>query len=680
MNGLLDAINERARSHSAGIGQLGNRAEHANYLARWNGYKAQYDDLLKQLARDCQQPCAAPQQTTALVGQPVAMCTIETGSAAAADAVAKGANATLGLVTKLPSGGVEAEIRVPTTSDPKTAENACNTLDSGPGGRLIERVPCGEMAQPVTPRARSVGRNPIEAKVAAGADFSQTTVVSGGTNPGSPQGFVNNTRPAWTADAAAGPGVQRGPTGGSFQLPTLAGGSRQPSLTESLNVGSLNKVDFDRVQKGVKTGQAALKFATKIEELKYKLDNGLDITPDEVLGLSKELNTLRGSRFKKLGPILDGITKGLDKKQELAKNLATAQQVLDFLNTADRGRDDPVAAAEALSKYLNLTASIAGKVPGMGEFVNMYAKGVEGMLVNLRFIQKQHNLTVEAIRDIDEFTKDFYGELDAPPQPADNLAADPPRDPKAEADAENVYRGSRAEAGRLDDATGALRSTERCIDNCLAQLAALRNRLMDLDSLKNRLGSEAGLRARLQDMAVDKVYYDNYVKRNGKDATPTNRADFERWSRGRNITDRQIADARSNLSQFRAIDPERARILAEMDKLAKRLEECEKRQPAEQREYLQALRAYVEKVTFLEGLAAGLQVPDAQKKAAEARDQIPTEPPPVRYRVAQEPRSQVSLAPARIVTVCEETTVGGPVRPTIQVPYDPAAVSRTGSR
>src|SRR5690606_32911437 len=182
-------------------------------------------------------------------------------------------------------------------------------------------------------------------------------------------------------------------------------------------LGSLDTIDFDRVVTGVDTGRTAGRVLQKLEYLKYKYDNGLTVDPSEIASLTEDINALRGDRFPRIGNLLETISTNANRGQKLLDYINKGNEILDFIDLASRGRDDPVVAAEALSKYLGLLGSVAGKVPGIGEFVSAYAQGVEGMVDNLRFIQDRHNLTVQAIRDIEGFTEDFYGvdvELEEP--------------------------------------------------------------------------------------------------------------------------------------------------------------------------------------------------------------------------------------------------------------------------
>jgi hypothetical protein len=677
---MADEINNTVRRHQSepGPAQPPLRLRHEYLMQRWNALKAEIEALRKKLAASpCSQPCRQASTPIARFGfMPVAVCAVDAASVAAAEAVAKANSGALGNVTKLPGGRVEAELRVPTSADPKAAAGACDAL-KGLGNEVtkVETVPCGTMApetrggRATGPRARSVGRNPVEGKVEGGANFSQTTVIDRNHNADTQiQNFINQTTRQWGAGDARGPSATTPNSNGTFVIPGTLCAPRQPTLSESVKLGSFANADIDRVIAGVEYGQSGLSLIEKIIELKWKQEDGVPIKPEEVLGLAEQLNTLRGERFEKVGAVLEGITKNLERKEKIEEGLAKLQEIADFVDLASRGRDDPVVAAEALSKYLNLVGDIAGKVPGMGEFVQMYAQGVEGMLDNLRFIQQRNNLTASAIRDIENFTMDFYGDLNkaAPtvtpstPTPRPKTAAET----KAEADAQNRYNLTRTEARALDNATMDLRSSERCINNTQGRIAAMINRGNELAAERQRLGDEKTLQNRYQELLIEKAWYDGLVRDGNlpRVGSPVSQTLAARVARAQKISEADIRNARQGLERFRDIGKRLEVLRAELEKQAKLYENCAKRLPGEQRAYLQALKAYVQKDTFLQGLIAGLNPQDAEKAAQEAAAKIPTEPPATPQTRVASPPAGGSCAPTtvNIVTVCEGTNFSLP--------------------
>jgi hypothetical protein len=648
--------------------QAAERLRHEALFKEWESWIPEFNQW-DRATQDCEQLCRKDKGLVAQL-RPVtlATCSVTTKALEEMAAINKAAGGTLGTVTRLPpeaGGGFEGEIKVPVPDDPKAAANACAALGGG-NVTVVEKVPCGQMAQPkpgsrpTGPRARSVGRNPVEMQVEQGKSFAQPVVIDRAANAdGNIVNFLDGTTRPWRPQDSRGPSVQT-PAGGRFQIPASAcpaGGGTLP-LSQRVTLGSFKTVDYDRVQSGVEYGQNAFDLLTRLEYLKYKQENGLPVEEADIKGLVSEINGLRGGKFEKLGTVLDGISKGFERKEKIEGLINKTGEIIEFLDTAQRGRDDPVQAAQALSMYLNLVGGIAGKVPGMGEFVSMYAKGVENMVQDLRSIQKQHALTVETIRTINDFTEDMTGEsVPAENAPTGPQSAEPPA--KVDADAVNRYNGTRAESNRLSDASKTLNNTENCIDRCRARIEAAQRTIDDLRTRRERLGDEKSLETRITEMIRNRVYYENFRKQNGADAVPSNQADYNRFARGREATDPRVAEARSQLSDLKSIEPRIQKALADIAQLQKQLEDCNKRLAGEQRAYLQAMRAFVEKDEFLRLLGAKVPADQAQQQAKALAEQIPLEPPAPGSAVS----SNNSCGTVSVVQVCQETSFSVPRNP-----------------
>jgi hypothetical protein len=265
-------------------------------------------------------------------------------------------------------------------------------------------------------------------------------------------------------------------------------------------------------------------------------------------------------------------------------------------------------------------------------------------------------MTVNAINDIEQFTNDFYG-TDVSLDDAVPPTTSTPRPPtKEEIDAINRYRATRQEARALENATADLRSLEDCIENCQSETAAILHRISDLEDERKRMGTEQAVWHDYDAKRRLHAWYQKYVRENGPDATPTTQPEANWWLRGRNITERHVLDARDRLRRWRAIGPIIEGLYADIEKITKRLEDCEKRLPQAQQAYLGALRAYVEKDSYYRGLSQGLSPQEATNRARQIRDQIPATPPQSRTRIA-EPQGGGCATTVTFATSCEESSV-----------------------
>jgi len=670
MNGLalkLGAIDDQFKTMKREE-QPGARQRHAAMFKEWQEMRGPLAGW-ETAVRECEELCRKNKGLVAVWNPTdIAACSVTAKAEDDMKAINKAAGGTLRTVTRLPGevgGGVEGEIIVSVAK----AEDACKRLASGAVTviqTVIQEIPCGQMApeapgrKPTGPRARSVARNPIEMQVAQGKSFAQPVVIDRAANAdGNVVNFLDGTGRPWRPQDARGPSVQT-PTGGRFQIPASAcpaGGGTLP-LSQRITLGSFKTVDYDRIKDGVEYGQNAFDLLTHLEYLKYKQENGLAVEADDVRELLSGIDGLRGGKFEKLGGVLEGIEKGFERKEKLEGLIEKAGEIIEFLETADRGRDDPVQAAQALSMYLNLVGGIAGKVPGIGEFVSMYAKGVESMVQDLKTIQARQNLTGQTIRDINDFTADLTGET----VPSETAASGPQRsDPpsKLDADAINRYNGTRAENDRLKQTTDDLKSTEKCIDRCQARIEALHRAIDDMRADRARQGTEKDLVARIDEMARNRDYFLKFRQQHGDNAVPNNNADYARFASGRDATDPRMVDARARLAKLRAIEPRIQKALDEIAQLQKRLEDCNKRLAGEQRAYLQSLRAFVEKDEYLRLLGAKVPVDQAQQQAKALADQIPSELPAPGTAVS----SGGSCGTVSVVQVCEETSFSIPRHP-----------------
>lgn len=713
MNAIAVDMNNVAQMHKVNKGrpQIPLRMRHEHLMSLWQQYKAEFDRADAE-ARDCYKRCSQPQdKPLTVVGSPVEVCAADAASETDLEAFASDHGAEVGSVTELPQGGVEGELRVPASGG-----NACENLSASArdyvtprkkkkarkkkavrkkalrkgalrkkayrkkarkkktarkkGGRMspitvFGKVPCSRMADgddaPVRRWARSAGRNTVEGQVERGRDFSGAgTAVIDRAHSADIQvrNFLAGLERNWRAGDAQGPNVTRVTPDGRFRLPvTLCppGSGPRQSLSDRISLGSLSTVDFDRVETGVNTGLTTGRVLQRLEYLKYKYDNGLEITSEEIGGLAEDINTLRGDRFEKLGTVLDGVTTNIDRYEKIKGFIDKGNEILDFIDLASRGRDDPVVAAEALAKYLSLVGDVAGKVPGMGEFVQMYAQGVEGMVDNLRFIQQRHNMTVDAINDIEQFTNDFY-DTDVDLDDAAPSSSSSSRPTKEDIDALNRYRATREEGRALENATANLRSYENCIKNGQSEIYAILRRIRDLEDERDRLGNERGLWHDYDAKRRLHAWYQNYVEANGTEATPTTQREFNWWARGRNITGRHVLDARDNLRRWRAIGPIIDGLYGEIQEIMARMEDCGKELPRVQQAYLDALRAYVEKDAYYRGLSQGLDSAEATRRARQLRDEIPATVPQPETRIAA-PQGAGCTTEVTVATACEESSV-----------------------
>lgn|GEM_PF-6423052 len=375
-------------------------------------------------------------------------------------------------------------------------------------------------------------------------------------------------------------------------------------LSERINIGTVSGADIDNILDGVRVGRAGLDSLTKLEYLKYKLENGLGVTAEDIGDLADNLDTLRGDRFEELGNVLGGISKNAGRIKKAGELLEQAENIYNWINLAEEGRDDPVKAAEAFSQYLDMLSSVASKVPGMDEFVAKYAEAVASMQDDLKVIDARTKLTNEIIAQVGTFRDanpdlgldDFYDDIAAG-------SSDTPVDGKREADLRNRDAKIADEQTALDNARDALRSIEDCIKRNTARMDAIERAMPELAKKWDELPDQEALEQEIGDAALRSVTRERWRK-SGKSPQPGDRKSprsNERWTSGEladiehtgpHATDRAIANAREGRANRERLARQAQQMQEDYEAAQQAIEDCGKRLESAQRDYLQALRDY----------------------------------------------------------------------------------------
>ncbi len=380
-------------------------------------------------------------------------------------------------------------------------------------------------------------------------------------------------------------------------------------LSERINLGTVGGADIDSILQGVEVGQAGLDTLTKLEYLKYKLENGLDVTAEDISDLAGSLDTLRGDRFEELGNVLGGISTNADRITKAGELVEQAGNIYEWIQLAEEGRDDPLKAAQAFSQYLGMLSEVAGKVPGMGEFVTKYAEAVASMQDDLVIINARTQLTNEIIAQVGTF-RDQYPDLglddfyDDVAEGASETAVDGAR----EADLRNRDEKVSDERDALDDARDTLRSIEDCIEYNTARMAAIELTLPELAKKWDELPDQDALEQEVNDSARRWGFRDRWAKagnfpqrgdrKRAADRVPGSPAN---WTSGeltdilgtnQYSSDRARQAARAGRSNRERLARAAEQLQEEYETARQALEDCGKRLKGAQQEYLQALRDY----------------------------------------------------------------------------------------
>jgi integrase len=409
------------------------------------------------------------------------------------------------------------------------------------------------------------------------------------------------------------------------------------------------------------------KVGFKVQELALKRQQGLPIETKDLKEVIEALNEFRGDRFKGLGELLDGVSKGIDKivkVEELVKDLEGIAQLLDL---AQQGRNDPQKALEAFGQYLDLLARAAGYVPGMGEFAKQYAEAVKSLQTSAATIGEAVAARNEAIRmageaidgyDYDRLAQElaqFQGDVGEPPATGTALTADQV----------NLMAISADERQALDAATDEWSRVQDCVRTSATQLIALRGLYDGLRDEFNGLPPQAQLVDEL-DQAYFRAVYRDYLDKDANwrpDAAQSNRIGADSPNAAllelQSITsvqaDQAINEARSR-ANFREWARARAKgLVDEMKATRSRLEECNKQLVALEQAYWQALRDYLAESSYWSAFVAqGRSLEAAAKARAEALAQIDQHIAARGFRIAG---ARIELV---VATQCiEEKTVIG---------------------
>jgi len=389
----------------------------------------------------------------------------------------------------------------------------------------------------------------------------------------------------------------------------------------------------------VQTVAQGFDVAVKLQELALKREQGINVETSDITELVDKLDTLRGDRFEELGEVLGGIKKNSERIEKAEEVIEQLGKAADFLELARDGQSDPVKAFEAFGEYLEMLGSIAGKVPGMGEFVEKYAEAVKAMQKDVEAIAAGTLRTNEAIAAADEAIGGYdYDKLKRDAQQFDeDLDEEGGGGTRYSADQLNLWRQTADERYEMDEAQREVRRLEDCIKDCRARMQALKNLWNELNKEYKSLPPQSQLKQELQEASFKSIYFEQYqaaaaagqrwvptaqdLKNMGESSALEVESEFGGKSGFTTVkASKAINEARRRLKFRQRARERKLELKEEYRRLKKKLEDCEKRLPTAMRDYWQAVRDFVAEHSYWSAFIQDQKysTADAQKARANA--------------------------------------------------------------
>ena len=358
-------------------------------------------------------------------------------------------------------------------------------------------------------------------------------------------------------------------------------------------------------------------LAMKLQEIDLKQQQGINIETSDITELVDKLDTLRGDRFDSLGEVLGGIKTNAERIENVEGVIEDIQKLRDFVELAQEGVDDPVKAFEAFAEYLDMLSGIAGKVPGMGEFVEKYAEAVKLMQKDVETIAAAVERTNEAIRQADEAIGgyDYDSLLQDLGEFEEDLEEGGGGGQRLNADEMNLADYTSDERNAMDEARDRVRRLQDCIRDCTARRKALLGLYAELREEYRSLPSQAQLDLEYEQAIFQAVFQERFAAAEaaGRTWQPTAEdaarmgADSVEEARDRfdgkdGMTGRQASeaiDAARHRQNFRENARKRAKDMRdELARIKKKLEDCEDDLETAQRDYWQAVRDFTAEYSY----------------------------------------------------------------------------------